>query len=107
MEFDFEKFSTRIKQLRIEKGAKQTDLAAILDCTYQHYQKIEYGKINIPTSTLLTLADYYGVSADYLLGRSDNRTSSNDESILTVILPENEHSAKLSAILQPRSRVHR
>jgi len=42
--------------------------------TSRHYQDIEYGKINIPTLTLIALADYFDVSLDYLVGRSDDPT---------------------------------
>ena len=67
------KFSARLKELRKEKGAKQKDMAELLECTYNHYQQIEYGNVNIPSLTLEALADYFEVSTDYLLGRSDDR----------------------------------
>ena len=73
MEIILPEFSARLKELRREKGSKQTEMAALLGCTEGHYQKIEYGKINIPTLTLIALANYFGVSVDYLLGRSDRR----------------------------------
>ena len=63
----------RIKDLREEKGLKQKEMAELLKCTVSHYQKIEYGKVNIPTTTLVILADYFQVSTDYLLGRADDR----------------------------------
>lgn len=63
----------RIKDLREEKGLKQKEMAELLKCTLSHYQKIEYGKVNIPTTTLVILADYFQVSTDYLLGRADDR----------------------------------
>lgn len=66
-------FSIRIKELRKEKGLKQTDMAKLLNCAENHYQKIEYGQINVPSLTLRFLADYFDVSADYLLGRTDIR----------------------------------
>ena len=62
-----------LKQLREERKIRQTDLAELLNITPRHYQKIEYGKVNLPTLTLCTLADYYDVTTDYLLGRSDVR----------------------------------
>ena len=65
-------FSVRWKNLRKQKGYKRTDVANYLGCTEQHYQRIEYGKVNIPTLTLIKLADYFDVSLDYLVGRSDN-----------------------------------
>lgn len=63
----------RIKELRKEKRLRQTEVAELLEVTPQHYQKIEYGKVNISALTLCTLADYFGVSTDYLLGRSEER----------------------------------
>ena len=67
------KFSVRLKELRTEKNLKQKDMAAFLECTFNHYQQIEYGNVNIPSLTLEALADYFKVSTDYLLGRSDHR----------------------------------
>ena len=58
----------RLRELRKEKKLKQRELAAFLDITEVHYRRVEAGKINIPTLTLCALADYYGVTTDYLLG---------------------------------------
>jgi len=63
----------RLKPLRIEKKKTQKEMAVLLGCTEQHYQKIEYGKVNLPSTTLMFLADFFGVTTDYLLGRSDER----------------------------------
>lgn len=63
----------RLKPLRKEKGLTQVEMAELLGCTDRHYQKIEYGKVNLPSTTLMFLADYFGVTADYLLGRSDDK----------------------------------
>ena len=73
MECKMPVFSERIKALRIEKGLTQTNMAELLNCKDRHYQRIEYGQVNIPSLTLAFLADYFEVSTDYLLGRSDNR----------------------------------
>ena len=64
----------RLRTLRKERNLRQADVAEELKVTYQHYQRMEYGKINIPTLTLCALADYFGVTTEYLLGRSDERT---------------------------------
>lgn len=61
----------RLKPLRKAKKMTQRQMAELLECTEQHYQRIEYGKVNIPSTTLLFLADYFGVTTDYLLGRTD------------------------------------
>lgn len=66
-------FSERLKALRQEKRLKQSDIADLLDCGVRHYQKIEYGEVNIPSLDLLFLAEYFEVSTDYLLGRTDVR----------------------------------
>ncbi len=73
MEIKLENFSKRMKELRKEKGLKQKEMAALLECTERHYQKIEYGQINLPTLDLMFLADYFAVSMDYLVGRTDVR----------------------------------
>ncbi len=62
-------FAERVKPLRKEKKATQKQMAELLNCTEQHYQKIEYGKVNVPATTVIFLADYFGVTTDYLLGR--------------------------------------
>ena len=66
------KFSQRLKELRKKNKLKQTDMSNFLNITVRHYQDIEYGKINIPTLTLIAIADYFNVSLDYLVGRSDD-----------------------------------
>lgn len=70
---NFTVFSNRLKSLRKEKHTTQEEMATLLGVTTNHYQKIEYGQINISISVLDTLADYFGVTADYLLGRSDRK----------------------------------
>ena len=65
-------FSVRLKELRKKNKLKQTDMSNFLNITVRHYQDIEYGKINIPTLTLIAIADYFNVSLDYLVGRSDD-----------------------------------
>ena len=64
-------FAKRLKLLRQSKGMTQKQMAELLGCTEQHYQKIEYGKVNIAATTLIFLADFFAVTTDYLLGRSE------------------------------------
>ena len=73
MEIKMLLLSQRLKLLRNEKGVTQRDIAELLGKTSRHYQDIESGKINIPSLTLIKLADYFGVSLDYLVGRSEDR----------------------------------
>lgn len=66
-------FGQRLKALRKEKNLKQVEMAEFLGCTDRNYQKMEYGDINVPGLTLIKLADFFDVSLDYLVGRSDQR----------------------------------
>ena len=66
-----QKMGKQIRALREQSGSTQKEMAELLGCTPSHSQKIEYGKVNIPTTTLAFLADYFEVSTDYLLGRTD------------------------------------
>ena len=61
----------RLKPLRQSRHLTQEDMGKLLNCTSRHYQKIEYGQINVPSTTIIFLAKYFGVSADYLLGLED------------------------------------
>jgi transcriptional regulator with XRE-family HTH domain len=67
-----EKFAERLKLLRKEKRLTQVYMASLLNCTEQHYQRIEYGKVNIPMLDLIFLAEFFGCSLDYLCARSDS-----------------------------------
>ncbi|WP_297289780.1 helix-turn-helix domain-containing protein [uncultured Flavonifractor sp.] len=69
MEKIMESFGCRLKELRKEKHKTQVEMAQLLECTDRHYQRMEYGYINVPSLTLIRLADYFGVTTDYLLGR--------------------------------------
>lgn len=62
----------RIRDLREDKDLTQTQLGKILSCSQRVYSNYERGDIDIPTAVLIRLADYYNVSVDYLLGRTDN-----------------------------------
>jgi len=61
----------RIRDLRNDKDMSQADVAKLLDMSQTGYSKYETGENDIPTRVLLKLADFYGVSVDYLLGRTD------------------------------------
>ncbi|MEG1579293.1 MAG: helix-turn-helix transcriptional regulator [Oscillospiraceae bacterium] len=62
----------RFRALREEKELKQQVLADYLQCSQVCYSHYELGHRNIPTDTLVKLADFYDVSVDYLLNRTDN-----------------------------------
>lgn len=58
----------RLIQLRKESGKTQAEIAAVLGTSAQYYQKYEKGKHPFPIEHLITLCNYYQVSADYVLG---------------------------------------
>ena len=58
----------RIRDLREDRDLTQRELAKILKTTQQQYSKIETGKSDITGEKLKLLAEFYNVSADYLLG---------------------------------------
>ena len=64
----------RIRNLREDRDLKQQDLAKLLNCTQACYSNYENGKRDIPTEALRTLADFYYVSIDYLLDRTNIKT---------------------------------
>ena len=66
-------FGERLRALRDERHLRQADMAEVLQITLVHYQRMEYGKVNVPSLTLCFLADYFSGTTVYLLGRSDAR----------------------------------
>lgn len=64
----------RIRDLREDNDLKQQQLADYLHVKQATYSEYESGKINVPVEVFLKLADFYGVSTDYLLGRTDDPT---------------------------------
>ena len=62
----------RLKELRKGKGLKQTDLAALLEVVPRQYQRYERNEQDPSLETAIVLADFYDVSLDYLVGRSDD-----------------------------------
>ena len=65
---------TRIRDLRIDNGYKQKDIAALLGVSQNTYSQYEIGILNYPLDAIIKLADFYNVSIDYLLGRTDEKT---------------------------------
>ncbi len=62
----------RIRDLREDKDLTQKEMGTILSCSQRVYSNYERGDIDIPTLVLIKLANFHGVSVDYLLNRTDN-----------------------------------
>lgn len=61
----------KIKILREKKGNTQLDIAKFLGVTYQTIYKYEKGIAIPPADAIIKLAEYFNVTTDYLLGRTD------------------------------------
>ena len=64
-------YQNRLRDLREDRDLKQKDIADLLKIHQTTYSDYELDKLNIPVSALHTLADFYHVSVDYLLGRTN------------------------------------
>lgn len=65
------KLAQRICAMREDHDLTQTDIAKILNTSQTVYLRYERDERTLPTEMLYTLAQYYNVSADYLLGLID------------------------------------
>lgn len=63
----------RLRDLREDSDKKQKELAELLKVHQTTYSDYELGRLNIPITVLHTLADFYGVSVDYLLCRTNEK----------------------------------
>lgn len=67
-------FFQRLEDLRIDHDLSQEEVARILGCQREVYRRYEKGTRTIPVDFLIKLADYYGVSMDYLVGRTKDKS---------------------------------
>ena len=65
-----------VKSLREDRDIKQKDIAKVLNVSQNTYSQYETGVIALTAEVLIKLSDYYGVSIDYLLDRTDNPSMS-------------------------------
>ena len=61
-----------VRSLREDHDFRQCDLASVLHVSQNTYSQYENGVIELTAERLIKLADFYNVSIDYLLGRTDN-----------------------------------
>lgn len=66
-------YQKRLHDLRVDHDLRQEDIAQILKITSQAYGMYENGKRGLPIEYLITLAKYYDVTSDYILGLNDNK----------------------------------
>lgn len=63
----------RLKDLREDHDKTQKEIAKIIGTSRQNYQKYEKGLFDIPFERVIILANYYGVSFNYIAGRTNNK----------------------------------
>ena len=63
----------RIQDLRTDADMSQKQLSDILHISQRSYSHYETGSRNIPVEMLIRLANYYDISVDYLVGRTDKK----------------------------------
>lgn len=63
----------RLRDLREDRDMNQTQVAKLLFTSQTVYSRYERGVLTIPVEHLLILADFYDVSTDYILGRTNNK----------------------------------
>ena len=99
-------FSNRLKELRKVKNVSQKELSDLLKLTPQAISKWENGLSEPDNDSLITLAEFFNVSTDYLLGKSNIENAENpyDDELEQVLfskakdLTEDEKKAVLGVI---------
>ena len=71
----------RLKELRLNRGKTQSDIAELLGITRPAYTRYENSEREPDIKALRLLSEYYNVSVDYLLGREEQPTRSLDEQL--------------------------
>lgn len=98
----------RIRELRLEKDLLQRELAAKIHVAANTLCQFESGKANPSYEVLLSLADFFEVSTDYLLGREDdfgNVTVKSDSSAPS-LSPDEARLLETFRKLNVKNRIH-
>ena len=66
-------FSEQMLALREQNGLTQEQAAKEIGIAYRSYRRYEAGERQPGVTALIRIADYYGVTIDYLVGRTDRR----------------------------------
>ena len=79
------KFAKRLKELRVQHGFTQQEMAELLNTTNQNYGRFETQNANPKLATLIKMAQIFGVSVDYLLGVDEPAQSSEEERLASAV----------------------
>lgn len=61
----------RIRDMRIDRGLTQKEVAKVINVKQNTYSQYEIGVLNYPLDVVIKLAEFYGTSVDYLVGLTD------------------------------------
>ena len=101
-----ENFAQRVRQLRKESGKTQTQMAAVFEISARQYQNYEGGGHYPDVPGLMKMADYFGVTTDYLLGRSDQDWGDIENiRVRDHIAPTKKEAIKLAVPRTSRQRI--
>lgn len=90
----------RIKELRIKKGWSQDELAERMSMNRANISNYERGtNKNIPSDTLKRLADLFGVSSDFLLGKTENSDQPESEFLKRLDLEDDDALSQVKLVL--------
>ncbi len=64
-------YRERMKNLREDRDLTQTDVGKVINKSQQGYNHIETGRAELKIEDLIKLCEFYGVTADYFIGRSE------------------------------------
>jgi transcriptional regulator with XRE-family HTH domain len=85
----------RLRELRNSEGIAQKDIAKILGLKNDRiYRQYESGELDVPTAKLISIGDYYNVSTDYILGRTDVKTAFTTDNEASVELGTDSYGKK-------------
>ena len=85
-------YGSKIRELRKEKGISQSELAKVIHVSQQTITAWENGKAEPSSSYIASIANFFGVSTDYLLGLSNSKTKDDPYSAdLKTFLDKNLH----------------
>lgn len=92
------KFGDRLKSLRMMNNLSQTDFGKILNKSANNISQYETGKREPDLETLKIISDYFKVSLDYLLGKTDDPLPVRD--VDQDLHDEHDYNAELDAFLK-------
>lgn len=70
---NYNTYMTRLRDLREDRDYSQAQIAAVINCSQVCYSNYEIGRRELPVRTLILLAEFYDVSADYILGLTNKK----------------------------------